>query len=95
MPKLYGVDFPSDEHNFHSNVVSQKFFLYIFNRCRHFLYLAGPIEGGLFRRPQHLPARGGQDFLSSSNAPKAVIRGLAQAGKATFAQAAIFWGCAG
>jgi hypothetical protein len=29
-----------------------------------------------------------------SNAPKAVIRGVVQAGKATFAQAAIFWGCA-
>ncbi len=35
-----------------------------------------------------------QILLCSSNAPKAVIRGLVQAGKATSAQAAIFWGCA-
>jgi hypothetical protein len=40
------------------------------------------------------PTIGGQDFLCSSNSPKAVIRGPAQAGKAIFAQAAIFWGCA-
>jgi hypothetical protein len=33
-------------------------------------------------------------ILCSSNAPKAVIRGPTQAGKAIFAQAAIFWGCA-
>ena len=78
-----------------SSDVSQKFFSYIFNRCSRFLYLAGPIEGGLFRRPQHLPARGGQDFQRSWNAPKPVIRGLAQAEKASSAQAAVFWGCAG
>jgi hypothetical protein len=35
-----------------------------------------------------------QILVSSSNAPKAVIRGLMQAGKATSAQAAISWGCA-
>jgi len=35
-----------------------------------------------------------QILQSLSNAPKAVIRGPVQAGKATFAQAAIFWGCA-
>ncbi len=35
-----------------------------------------------------------QILLSSSNAPKAVIRGLVQAGEATSAQAAISWGCA-
>jgi hypothetical protein len=35
-----------------------------------------------------------QIFLGSSNAPKAVIRGVVQAEKATFAQTAIFWGCA-
>jgi hypothetical protein len=36
-----------------------------------------------------------QILLCSSNAPKAMIRGVVQAGKVTFAQAAIFWGCAG
>jgi hypothetical protein len=36
-----------------------------------------------------------QIIQSLSNAPKAVISDLEQAGKATFAQAAIFWGCAG
>ena len=36
-----------------TSVVSQKFFSYIINRCRHFLQLVGPIEGGLFRSPQH------------------------------------------
>ena len=54
---------------FSISIVSQKFLSYIFNRCRRFLYLAGPIEGGLFRRPQH-------NFQSSWNAPKPVIRGL-------------------
>jgi hypothetical protein len=37
----------------------------------------------------------GKILQSLSNAPKAVIRGVVQAGKATFAQAAIFRGCAG
>jgi hypothetical protein len=36
----------------------------------------------------------GKILLSSSNAPKAVIRGAVQAGKATSAQAAISWGLA-
>jgi hypothetical protein len=36
-----------------------------------------------------------QILKSLSNAPKAVIRGAVQAEKATFAQTAIFWGCAG
>jgi hypothetical protein len=35
-----------------------------------------------------------QILLSSSNAPKAVIRVPMQAGKATSAQGAISWGCA-
>jgi hypothetical protein len=34
-------------------VVYQKFFSKIFNHCRRFLYLAQPIEGGLFREPQN------------------------------------------
>jgi hypothetical protein len=36
----------------------------------------------------------GKILPNSSNAPKAVIRGLVQAGKATSAQAAISWGLA-
>ncbi len=35
-----------------------------------------------------------QNIQSLSNAPRAVIRGLVQAGNATSAQAAISWGCA-
>jgi hypothetical protein len=37
----------------------------------------------------------GKILKSLSNAPKAVIRGAVQAEKATYAQTAIFWGCAG
>jgi hypothetical protein len=46
---------------------------------------------GVFKMP-YGAIRGGQDFFCSFNAPKAVISGPAQAGKAIFAQAAIFWG---
>jgi hypothetical protein len=45
-----------------------------------------------FQRAATFTRQAGKILLSSSNAPKAVIRGLVQAEKATFAQAAIFWG---
>jgi hypothetical protein len=52
-------------------------------------------RGDLFSEGRNIyPPEAGKIFLSSSTAPKAVIRGLVQAGKATSAQAAISWGCA-
>jgi hypothetical protein len=50
--------------------------------------------GVSFQRAATFTREAGKILKSLSNAPKAVIRGVVQAEKATFAQAAIFWGLA-
>jgi hypothetical protein len=51
---------------------------------------------GVFSEDRNIyPPEAGKILKSLSNAPKAVIRGAVQAEKATYAQTAIFWGCAG
>jgi hypothetical protein len=47
-----------------------------------------------FKKSLMALSEAGKIFESLSNAPKAVIRGVVQTEKATFAQTAIFWGCA-
>jgi hypothetical protein len=49
---------------------------------------------GVFKKSLMALSEAGKIFESLSNAPKAVIRGVVQTEKATFAQTAIFWGCA-
>jgi hypothetical protein len=51
--------------------------------------------GVSFQRAATFTRQAGKILKSLWNAPKAVIRGVVQAEKADFEQAAIFWGCAG